>query len=114
VHHRDGLADAVTVTRPVDDGCSCRRSPGAPRLLSFDDVPPDLSAGFHVNLHNNVWGTNFRMCLSEDALFRFRLTVRQGRCRAERLAIRAPVACGPRRGCRYVSRTGPASSAGSR
>jgi hypothetical protein len=25
----------------------------------------------HVNLFNNVWGTNFRMWFDEDARFRF-------------------------------------------
>lgn len=47
-------------------------APGSPRLLVFDNTLPDLAGGFHVNLHNNVWGTNFRMWFAEDALFRFR------------------------------------------
>jgi hypothetical protein len=41
-------------------------SPGEPRLLRFDDALPDLVGGMHVNLHNNVWGTNFQMWFEDD------------------------------------------------
>lgn len=46
---------------------------GAPALLSFEDVIPDPSDGFAVNLHNNVWGTNFRMWFDDDLRYRFEL-----------------------------------------
>lgn len=42
-----------------------------PGLLNFDNQLPDLTAGFYLNLHNNVWGTNFPMWYGEDARFRF-------------------------------------------
>ena len=50
-------------------------APGGPRLLTFDNVYGDVQRGFAFNLHNNVWGTNFRMWFEDDALFRFRLTL---------------------------------------
>jgi hypothetical protein len=47
-------------------------APGGPRLLRADDASPDLGRGISVNLHNNVWGSNFPMWYGEDARFRFR------------------------------------------
>ncbi|WP_229106712.1 DUF5054 domain-containing protein [Paenibacillus sp. 1001270B_150601_E10] len=47
--------------------------PGEPRLVQFDHTFAPLSGGMHVNLHNNVWGTNFQSWYEEDALFRFKL-----------------------------------------
>lgn len=47
---------------------------GQPRLLQFDNVFSDLRGGFHFNLHNNTWGTNFRMWYEEDTSFRYTLT----------------------------------------
>jgi hypothetical protein len=46
---------------------------GEPALLRFDDTLPEPGDGFHVNLHNNVWGTNFTMWLDDDLRFRFLL-----------------------------------------
>ncbi|MGR3766013.1 DUF5054 domain-containing protein [Rossellomorea sp. NS-SX7] len=46
-------------------------SPGKPRLLELDNTFPSLEGGFHFNLYNNVWGTNFPMWYEEDAKFRF-------------------------------------------
>lgn len=46
---------------------------GKPRLLDFDNTLPDLRDGFHANLFNNVWGTNFPMWFEDDAQFRFTL-----------------------------------------
>jgi hypothetical protein len=46
---------------------------GEPALLRFDDALPEPGDGFHVNLHNNVWGTNFTMWLEDDLRFRFLL-----------------------------------------
>ncbi|OZB92452.1 hypothetical protein CJP46_24590 [Paenibacillus sp. XY044] len=47
--------------------------PGEPRLLQFDHTFAPLTGGMHVNLHNNVWGTNFQAWYEEDASFRFKL-----------------------------------------
>lgn len=44
---------------------------GSPALLRYENIIPDPSDGFHVNLHNNVWGTNFTMWVEEDLRFRF-------------------------------------------
>ncbi len=43
---------------------------------AFDNRLPDLSLGWELNLHNNVWGTNFPMWFGDDARFRFRVTAR--------------------------------------
>jgi len=45
-------------------------APDRPRLLDWDDKPPDATGGWHVCLHNNVWGTNFPMWAPGDARFR--------------------------------------------
>jgi hypothetical protein len=50
-------------------------APGAPALLRFDREEPDLARGVHVNLYNNVWGTNFPMWYEEDARFRFAIRI---------------------------------------
>ena len=46
-------------------------APGRPSLLDFDNQQPPMREGVHVNLCNNVYGTNFRMSSDEDARFRF-------------------------------------------
>ncbi len=48
-------------------------APGQPSLLNFHNQLPDLRGGVHVNLYNNVWGTNFPMWFDDDARFRFNL-----------------------------------------
>lgn len=48
-------------------------APGAPGLLDFNQRQPALRKGMHVNLYNNIWGTNFPMWYGEDARFRFSL-----------------------------------------
>ena len=48
-------------------------APGERALLRFDNVPPDLAQGVHLNLYNNVWGTNFRSWYDEDTRFCFNL-----------------------------------------
>jgi len=48
-------------------------APGTPGLLDFNQRQPDLRKGVHVNLYNNIWGTNFPMWYSNDAQFRFDL-----------------------------------------
>jgi len=63
----DGLVTIQTWDAPLV-------SIGKPRLLQFDNSFADMSGGFHFNLHNNVWGTNFRMWYEEDTRFRFTLT----------------------------------------
>lgn len=42
-------------------------------LLRFDDAVARPDDGFHLNLHNNVWGTNFTMWFDDDLRFRFTL-----------------------------------------
>ncbi|SDO22609.1 protein of unknown function [Paenibacillus sp. yr247] len=49
--------------------------PGEPRLLQFDNSFAPLDGGFHFNLHNNVWGTNFAMWFEDEMKYRFRLTL---------------------------------------
>jgi hypothetical protein len=44
---------------------------GAPALLEFSGDLPQPKDGVHVNLFNNVWGTNFPQWFGEDARFRF-------------------------------------------
>ncbi|MCY0878697.1 MAG: DUF5054 domain-containing protein [Firmicutes bacterium] len=44
---------------------------GRRNLLTLVTTAPDLDQGFHFNLHNNVWGTNFRVWYRDDAKFRF-------------------------------------------
>lgn len=46
-------------------------APGAPSLLNFNNRQPPLARGMHVNLYNNMWGTNFPMWYEDDARFRF-------------------------------------------
>jgi hypothetical protein len=48
-------------------------SPGAPRLLQFDDTLPKLEGGMHFCLHANLFSTNFPLWYEDDARFRFRL-----------------------------------------
>ncbi len=48
-------------------------APGTPAPLRFENQQPDLSKGWHFNLYNNLWGTNFPMWYEEDAQFRFTL-----------------------------------------
>jgi len=52
-------------------------APGTPKLLQFNQAQPQLEQGMHFNLHNNVWGTNFRMWYDDDALFRFKVRLVQ-------------------------------------
>jgi len=49
-------------------------APGKPQLLDFNQKQSSYREGVSFNLYNNVWGTNFPMWYSEDALFRFDLT----------------------------------------
>jgi hypothetical protein len=46
-------------------------APGEPSLLDFNNDQPAMANGVHVNLFNNVWGTNFRMWYDDDTRFRF-------------------------------------------
>lgn len=48
-------------------------APGERRMLRFDNTFASLEQGWHFNLHNNIWGTNFPMWYGEDAKFRFRV-----------------------------------------
>ncbi len=50
-------------------------APGQRALLDWHNRLPDMSGGIHVNLYNNIWGTNFPMWFEDDALFRFELRI---------------------------------------
>lgn len=64
----DGNAKIVAYDSPVV-------APGQRRLLQFDNTLPSLEGGFHFNLYNNIWGTNFPMWFEEDCKFRFDITL---------------------------------------
>lgn len=46
---------------------------GKPALYRFENIIPDPTDGFHINLHNNMWGTNFTMWFDDDLRSRFTL-----------------------------------------
>jgi hypothetical protein len=48
-------------------------APGKPSLLNFTNFLPAVKDGIHINLYNNIWGTNHPMWYDEDAKFRFSL-----------------------------------------
>ena len=48
-------------------------SPGRLAVYDFHNEVPDMQGGIHINLHNNVWGTNYRAWYEDDGLFRFRV-----------------------------------------
>ena len=50
-------------------------APGQPRLLDYRSEPSSAKGGLHINLHNNVWGTNFPAWYDDDARFRFQITL---------------------------------------
>jgi hypothetical protein len=66
VYYRDG--DAALAIETLDAPLV---APGKQSLLDFDNRRPPLRQGMHFLLHDNVWGTNFRMWYGEDARFRF-------------------------------------------
>jgi hypothetical protein len=49
-------------------------APGSTLLLDFNDELPDMKKGWHFNLFNNKWGTNFPTWYSDDAKFRFTIS----------------------------------------
>lgn len=67
-HGPDGALTIDTLDAPLI-------APGKPALLNFTNDQPALAAGLHINLYNNVWGTNFPMWNDQDARFRFVLHV---------------------------------------
>lgn len=46
---------------------------GEQNLLHYGNAYGNLREGFHFLLHNNVWGTNYRMWFEEDQTYEFRL-----------------------------------------
>lgn len=44
---------------------------GEMTLLNFDNKLPEVAEGVHFCLHNNVWGTNFRMWFEDNMQYRF-------------------------------------------
>jgi hypothetical protein len=69
-------ADGSANIEPLD---SALVAPGQKRLLQFDNSFASLDKGWHFNLHNNIWGTNFPMWYGEDSKFRFRLELQSNR-----------------------------------
>jgi len=67
----DGVLSIDTLDAPLV-------APGEPRLLDPRDDQPDLAGGWQVNLHNNVWGTNFPMWNEGPAAFRFHVDLPDG------------------------------------
>ncbi|MCJ8010832.1 DUF5054 domain-containing protein [Paenibacillus sp. KQZ6P-2] len=65
-------ADGTAVIETLDTPIVC---PGERRILEFDNTFVPLDRGFHFNLHNNLWGTNFMMWFEDDMKYRFRLTL---------------------------------------
>ncbi len=53
-------------------------SPGAPDLIEVLDRDVDLTAGWHVLLHDNLWGTNFPMWTEGAGRARVRLRCTAG------------------------------------
>ena len=55
-------------------------APGVRDLLWKHRNPlPRPGSPFHVNLYNNVWGTNFPQWFGDDMCYRFRIATRRGR-----------------------------------
>jgi hypothetical protein len=48
-------------------------APGKPSLLDFNNDQPKIEQGMHINLYNNLWGTNFPMWFEDDCRFRFEI-----------------------------------------
>ncbi len=69
-HIRYCAADARIDLSSMDTGLV---SIGDRNLLNFRQDLPNLLRGFHINLFNNVWGTNFVAWYEENAKFRFGL-----------------------------------------
>jgi hypothetical protein len=68
-HGADGEAVIETKDSPLV-------SPGEKRLLQFDNTFASLEGGFHFNLYNNIWGTNFPMWYEENGKSRFTLKLK--------------------------------------
>ncbi len=68
--HYDG-ADGAIAIETLD---AALVAPGAKSMLEFDPNFASLDGGMHINLLNNVWGTNFPMWYEDNAKFRFSFT----------------------------------------
>ncbi|KQY72551.1 hypothetical protein ASD52_30050 [Ensifer sp. Root142] len=66
----DGIVTVETPDAPLI-------APGYPQLLNFQR-PANGFEGISINLHNNVWGTNFPAWYDEEGQFRFRLEFNRG------------------------------------
>ncbi|MET0853347.1 MAG: DUF5054 domain-containing protein, partial [Microterricola sp.] len=56
--------------RPID---AALVAVGQPALMRFENAVAEPDDGMHVNLHNNIWGTNFTMWFDDALRFRFEL-----------------------------------------
>ncbi|KQW06308.1 hypothetical protein ASC66_07265 [Leifsonia sp. Root4] len=63
------------VLRPID---AALVAVGKPALLRFENAVAQPDDGMHVNLHNNIWGTNFTMWFDDALRFRFELELGPG------------------------------------
>lgn len=66
----EGVAEIQSLDAPLV-------SIGDRNLMVFDNELPRLEKGFHFNLYNNKWGTNFKMWFEEDCKFRFILNLNE-------------------------------------
>ncbi|MCU1371126.1 MAG: hypothetical protein JWO77_2320 [Ilumatobacteraceae bacterium] len=69
--HHDGPDGRLTIATPD----APLVAPGRPNLLDADPPLPDLAGGWHVLLHDNLWGTNFPMWNEGPASFRFTIAM---------------------------------------
>ncbi|RKL65002.1 glycoside hydrolase [Salipaludibacillus neizhouensis] len=69
------LYEGTDGTMTINTSDAALVCPGERKLLRFDNRFASLDGGMHVNLHNNIWGTNFPMWYEEDAKFRFKLVL---------------------------------------
>lgn len=68
LHGVEAVRNPECTIRPLN---SALVAPGRPGLYDFDQQLPDLNSGWHFNLYNNIWGTNFPFWYGEPAHFRF-------------------------------------------
>ena len=65
----DNVSCSIT---PID---STLVSLGEMRLYDFNQEYADPKGGFHFNLYNNLWGTNFKMWYEENIISRFSIKI---------------------------------------
>jgi hypothetical protein len=66
IHYKEGAATFALETKDAALVVLGEKSP-----IYFSNDQPDVSQGFHFNLFNNGWGTNYVQWFGEDMRFRF-------------------------------------------